>query len=325
MPYVIGVDEAGYGPNLGPLVVSATAWQTASGVKPDKLYDVLADFVAAPWDGAEEPDENHDGRLAIGDSKALYKAGGSLAGLERGVHAALALVDRLPRRWREIWSRLDPAADETIDACPWHANYDEPLPIEPPDGTKCPSLADLDAGLRRAGVRLADLRARVMFPCDYNDLVKQYDNKAEVLSLTTLTLVRQVLDGLDGPAVVLCDKHGGRGYYAALLQHFFPDELIKIQLETREAGVYVLRHAGRRIEFRFLAKGERMLPIALASMTAKYLRELAMRPFNAFWQRHVPGLRPTAGYPTDASRFRAEIRKVQRKLAISDRVLWRCR
>ena len=27
---VIGTDEAGYGPNLGPLVVAATAWQLAA-------------------------------------------------------------------------------------------------------------------------------------------------------------------------------------------------------------------------------------------------------------------------------------------------------
>jgi hypothetical protein len=58
-------------------------------------------------------------------------------------------------------------------------------------------------------------------------------------------------------------------------------------------------------------------------MTAKYLRELAMRPFNAFWQQHVPGLRPTAGYPTDAKRFQGDIRTAQRKLGIEDRDLWR--
>ncbi len=32
--FVIGTDEAGYGPNLGPLVISATLWET-----PDELDD----------------------------------------------------------------------------------------------------------------------------------------------------------------------------------------------------------------------------------------------------------------------------------------------
>ena len=57
-------------------------------------------------------------------------------------------------------------------------------------------------------------------------------------------------------------------------------------------------------------------------MFAKYLRELAMIAFNQFWQRHVPNLRPTAGYPVDAKRFRREIRTHQRQLHITDQMLW---
>lgn len=44
----------------------------------------------------------------------------------------------------------------------------------------------------------------------------------------------------------------------------------------------------------------------LASMVAKYVRELAMRAFNGFWSDRVPCLRGTAGYPVDAARWRAE-------------------
>ena len=60
-------------------------------------------------------------------------------------------------------------------------------------------------------------------------------------------------------------------------------------------------------------------------MTAKYLRELSMRAFNEFWSAHVPNLRPTAGYPNDAQRFRKEIAAAQRELKIDDHVLWRNR
>ena len=67
------------------------------------------------------------------------------------------------------------------------------------------------------------------------------------------------------------------------------------------------------------------MPTALASMVAKYHRELAMRAFNAFWQKHVPDLRPTAGYPVDAKRFQAEIAPRQRQLGIAEADLWRRR
>ena len=59
--------------------------------------------------------------------------------------------------------------------------------------------------------------------------------------------------------------------------------------------------------------------------TPPILRELAMRAFNAFWTAHQPGLKPTAGYPVDARRFRAEIATKLDELAIDSHLLWRCR
>jgi ribonuclease HII len=79
------------------------------------------------------------------------------------------------------------------------------------------------------------------------------------------------------------------------------------------------------VEVGFRVRSEQFLPAALASMIAKYLREVCMRPFNDFWCARVPGLRPTAGYPTDSHRFKAEISEMQVALGIDDRVLWRCR
>jgi hypothetical protein len=60
-------------------------------------------------------------------------------------------------------------------------------------------------------------------------------------------------------------------------------------------------------------------------MVSKYLRELLMGEFNRFWQRHLPGLQPTAGYPGDAERFWTAIQPVAQRLQIPPRVLWRRR
>lgn len=67
------------------------------------------------------------------------------------------------------------------------------------------------------------------------------------------------------------------------------------------------------------------MPSALASLFAKYCREIAMQAFNAFWKRELPDIRPTAGYPVDAKRFRADIAETQKRLHISDELLWRVR
>jgi hypothetical protein len=319
MVFVLGTDEAGYGPNLGPLCIAASAWQLPDDAPSDGLYDRLSSVVCAQ---AKDRGE----KLAIADSKALYKSGDTLELLEYGVLVALACLDRLPRRWRDIWRALDAQGLTQIDGLPWHDGFDEDLPLHKPiDELKAAGLRFVD-GAACTGIRIVELQSAVLFPAAFNQAVKRCDNKAEVLSLTTLELARRVFDGLaEGRAVVFCDKHGGRNYYAALLQHIFPDELVRVSLETAELGIYHVRYAGRQIEFRFQPKGERHLPTALASMTAKYLRELAMRPFNAFWQRHIPDLKATAGYYNDAVRFYDEIQTARRRLKIAPRLVWRDR
>ena len=47
MPYLVGTDEAGYGPNLGPLVVSATVWRVDTLHDTD-LYSRLRKSVRTP-------------------------------------------------------------------------------------------------------------------------------------------------------------------------------------------------------------------------------------------------------------------------------------
>jgi len=317
MVFVLGTDEAGYGPNLGPLCIAASSWELPDDTAADGLYDRLDAVVC------NDP-ASKCGRLAIADSKALYKSGSTLELLERGVLTILACLDRLPRKWRTIWQALDGEALAQIDGAPWHDGFDEDLPLHTlADELRTRAIGFLD-GCRSADVRILELQAAALFPVAFNAAVNQCDNKAEVLSLTTLRLARRVLERLPpGRAIVFCDKHGGRNRYAALLQHILPDELVIARIESAELGVYRVRHAGRTIEFRFQPKGERHLPTALASMTAKYLRELAMRPFNAFWQRHVPELKATAGYNTDALRFFKDIHSARKRLKIADALMWR--
>src|SRR5574340_341577 len=126
-----------------------------------------------------------------------------------------------------------------------------------------------------------------------------------------------------GPIAVWCDKHGGRDRYAALLGRQFPDCFVEVHGEGRQQSVYWLGPAERRVEFRFLTKAEAHLPVALASMASKYLRELAMKALNDFWCARVERLRPTAGYPQDAKRYKAAVARVQAELEIDDDLLWR--
>lgn len=318
MRLLIGTDEAGYGPNLGPLVVAASAWQAPAKVAPEQLYAQLAECVAVEC--------GDDARLAIADSKALYSPGSGLAEIECGVLSCLALLSDRPDSTSALWNALAANCHGERTALAWHAAEEEQLPIDACSERIGRCIEQLTSGMQRAGVALKALRAAAIFPGTFNAEVERHENKATVLSLVTLELIKGLLDEHpDLPAIITCDKHGGRDRYAHLIQHVFGDEPVRVVRETRDSSVYRLNYGGRKIELQFIAKGERMLAAALASMTAKYLREIALRPFNRFWQAQVPGLKATAGYPNDAKRFKAEILAVQQSLGIDDRILWRSR
>src|ERR1700720_265191 len=60
MGFVIGMDEAGYGPNLGPLVLTATVWEVPGRwPKRTDFWQIFAD-IAERKATAQQPDA-HDG------------------------------------------------------------------------------------------------------------------------------------------------------------------------------------------------------------------------------------------------------------------------
>jgi ribonuclease HII len=321
MGFLIGTDEAGYGPNLGPLVITATVWQLADhDLERVDLYQQLAPAVDRQLDCGDD-------RIAIADSKRLFRPGGSLSALERGVLSTLRVsAGELPLRWRRLWQLLCPGALDEMAGLPWYQEYDGPFPREV-SATCVEQLATrLQSLLDDCGVRLILMRATALFPAQFNRLVEQYDSKGLVLSQTTLNLICDILSGLAPESVnIVCDKHGGRDHYAGLLQPRFADRLVRVAHEGRAESLYDVGTAERPVRISFRAKGEAFLPSALASMVSKYLRELSMAAFNTFWQQHVQDLKPTAGYPMDARRFRSQIAVAQNQLGIDDQHLWRVR
>jgi hypothetical protein len=321
MPYAIGVDEAGYAPNLGPLVVSASVWKLDDSNTQTDLYKRLNRFVRK-----SPPRSGTSPRLAIADSKLLYTPAAGLKLLERGVLAALALVDHCPIDWLDVWQLLDPESLPHLPNLPWHVDYGLRLPVAAEADDIVRVAARLRSGLENVGVQLVALKSRAVFPDQLNRSTLEYGTKAEALSKTTLELLAESLQLCTAERVlVVCDKHGGRNQYGRLLQQQFPDMLVEVHGESAAESIYRWGPDATRIDVRFRARGESFLPTALASMASKYLRELAMRAFNDYWCGRVRDLAPTAGYPRDARRFRTAIRGAQAELGIADAVLWRDR
>src|ERR1700733_14114169 len=95
MAWIIGIDEAGYGPNLGPFVMTAVSCRVTNERASECLWSVLGDSVRR----GSDPD---DGRLLVDDSKVVYSTTRGLLGLERGVQAALGTCGQTQfRSWLE--------------------------------------------------------------------------------------------------------------------------------------------------------------------------------------------------------------------------------
>lgn len=321
MTLLLGLDEAGYGPSLGPLVVAATLWRLPHRVPefPD-LYDLLEGTVV------RQPFPRAESEVPIADSKQLYQGRLKLARLETGLFPALAAWNSPPTQWSRLWPELAPESGPPLQCEPWYREYDAPLPRELAPAAWQPRADALRRALSRARLELPAIRAVAVFPTAFNRAVARYGSKGALLSHLTIRLARDLLDSLPAEdTLIVGDKHGGRNRYGPLLQTAFPDDLIQVRQEGRALSVYRWGAPGRTREFQFAAGGEAFLPAALASMVAKYLREMAMQAFNAYWQRRIPGLRPTAGYPQDARRFWEEIDPLRRETNLPRELLWRAR
>jgi len=320
--YIIGTDEAGYGPSLGPLVISATLWRVPDGAVDACLYQLLKKSVTALPRKSKRPDR----RAWLADSKVVYSSSAGLIALERNVRAALACSNVEARTLHGLLAALDAGCCEHTTTLPWHVGGDFALPLACPADEIEQTTATLHEGLAAAGVELLAIRSRVVFPEEFNTTVERLDNKSTLLTQESLRLVRAMLDMCEGGEVrVFCDKHGGRNTYApALSEHVF-DGLVQVVGEAKAESVYRASEADRRVEIGFLVGGESSMAVALASMTCKYVRETSMHAWNNFWQNQLPGITPTAGYTIDAARFRRDIAEKVAALAWPESLWWRSR
>ncbi|GAB4145542.1 MAG: hypothetical protein Tsb009_17730 [Planctomycetaceae bacterium] len=310
--YVIGMDEAGLGPNLGPLVITATVWEVAD-------VPQQTDFWSAFQDVLTNAPARNDPRFHLADSKDVYSPTRGIGSLERTVFAALRLIDRTPATLSHLLNHLTDS--QWNGSAPWWKADELPLPCIP--NSTDHHRADMwREACEKTGIRLKSIQSEVIPAERFNGLIDQHGNKSLALSRVSLSLLRRVWSPEQPElTLIIADKHGGRNRYDDLLDEIADGTMIFRLQEGKESSIYRIGKS----EIRFQMKAESHLPVALASLVCKYVRELSMDLFNQFWQSHVENLKPTKGYPQDARRFRADIALKQEQLGISDSVLWRCR
>jgi len=321
MAWLVGIDEAGYGPNLGPLVMTAVACRVPPALAEADLWRVLRSAV-------RRPRQRNDGRILVEDSKVIYSTTRGLLDLETGVFACLA-------DWRGEttaalgWclERLCPGSHALLGKEPWYSGTST-MPVVAQPADIAPAAARFESASKKKQVHWGCVRGVVVCASEFNDLLDQWGSKGAVLGRGLAELLRCNCrpDEGDEPVHFYVDKHGGRNTYSAMLQNALPEGMVVAHEESMERSTYSILGLGRAIHMTFQPRADSAhFCVALASMVSKYVRELLMLEFNRFWQEKVPGVRPTAGYPGDAARFFDVIRPALEKLGIDETAIWRRR
>ena len=312
-----GLDEAGYGPLLGPLCTGMAAFR------------VDAAAGAADAEAAVRLALDRGPGVRVDDSKRLHRPALGPGPLEREVLAVIAARDgRVPRDGAALLAAL--GADALPVDHPWYAGFRaRALPLAADAGEALSRGRALAAALRAEGVSIAALEARALPEGRYNEAVARTGSKAAVLfgeAAGHLERAALAADAAHAPCEAVVDRHGARSRYGPLLQGRFPGRLVRIEREVRGASSYLLGTEAAPFRVRFEEKADgASLATGLASMAAKYLREALVGSLNEFVLREAPGVRPTAGYWTDGHRFLRETADARRRLGVEDGLFVRCR
>ncbi len=302
MATLIGIDEAGYGPLLGPLVASAVALEVPEGLLRADLWEVLGKAVSAQKKGLA-------GRVLIADSKKVYNRKKGIDPLRRAVLAGL-------HTWRngqttmatagEVLSLICPQLLERVGLYPWYQGLAaQPLGHDAADISIAGGV--LGKTMAGHGISISGIQSRCLDVAFYNDRVSKVKNKSRVLFTEICSLISQAFEqnASDAePMQVIVDRQGGRINYQRELLRMFPGFSLSVIRQDEKMSSYEMAQSGKTMRIHFCMKADsKYLTVALASMVSKYLREVMMASLNNYFCNLCDDLKPTAGYWQDGQRF----------------------
>jgi len=313
-----GIDEAGYGPLLGPMVVSSAAFEIPDELLKADLWKLLKDSIS-------RSKMRLKGRLVIADSKKVFTPASGIGHLQRSVLACMKALGHVPQTAADVVALLDPEAPSRLGEYPWFADIENRI-IEPPADIGI-AASVLARSLAAKGMGLAALRSVCFDVAHYNKLVSATKNKSTVAFGAVIRLIIEAMKLAEGQNTqVVVDRQSGRVNYIGALQLNFPSAELTVLRQDEGMSSYELKFGDRMLRVHFVLKGDdRVLPVALASMTSKYLREILMESHNRYFIGLCPELRPTAGYWKDGTRFLADLKALAPHVRYDPDMLVRCR
>jgi ribonuclease HII len=297
---VMGVDENGLGPRLGPLVATSVAIDMPRYTRAALCGRGLALGLT------DSKETGGFGRMGFIESVALAlltRGGAGLPGSADG------LLDRVSPDSRQRLRTCCPD-DPTAEQC-WAV--DLALPAFGGDVSYGEALLGRLVG--RSSLRIVDVQSRIACAGVLNAKLAAGKNKLAVDLELFEDLISSVQRRHGSPLLVVCGMIGGVRDYASRFSRFEPDR-VELLASRRGQRRYRVDGVG---EIRFEVDADaRHLPVALASMVGKYVREISMRRIGEFYRQEKPDLNLASGYHDPVTtRFIEATEPSRRRLGIA--------
>jgi hypothetical protein len=292
-----GVDEAGYGPRLGPLCVGFAAVEVDrfDPLDPPNLWAALRPTVGRA--------RARKATVQVDDSKRLKRATDRpFEPHERSCRAHLGLLGIETATDVEALARL---------GCEAPAGSLGAMALLLDSASAAIAINALRRRTSAAGVGMAHLAVDAIGAARFNDAWRRTRSKGRIELEVIAPRLRWVWERAGEGALVTLDRLGGRTRYGDVLRETLPEaeEVLEI-VRSPSRIVHRVRGGGREMHVEVLVGGDgKRYPTALASIAAKWSRELVMARFNRAFSDLCPELKPTAGYGTDATRWICEARE----------------
>lgn len=315
---VAGIDECGYGPILGPLIVSSSIFLINENPE-SNMWVRLQDSVGKSKKGLGN-------RILVCDSKKAFSQKSGLKHLEQTTKAFLNQLHLESTPFSSILPVVSNDLTRQIKKYPWYLSlYDDYL------SEIDENINDtLTENMKQEEIKFIDFRCCCIDVMEFNEIVSSTKNKASIVISSMLKLIKQIIDIAvffsAKKIIVFCDRLGGRKYYGDVLETL-PNIGIDTVKEEDKTSRYLLSMDKRELDIRFeVMADDKHFPVALASMVGKYVREKILQGMCTYFAGLQPGLKSTAGYWVDGHRFLEDLKdETLKKVSLRKEDLMRIR
>jgi ribonuclease HII len=298
MPIIVGIDENGYGPILGPLIVTSCVFSVPN--PKDDLWYSLKEAVSKKKRGLEN-------RLLVTDSKKAFNQATGIKHLER---TTLSFLDQLNLEidsFSRLLATVSMDANSQLRKYPWYPKVAEDLLFK----KDIDATTKLSKNMKEQGIRLLDVRCNYFDVDKFNQRVQSTGNKAELVTSSVLEHIQSATALAsffnEKQIFVICDRIGGRVYYEEMLTKLSDFSLVSSNSGLEESE-YKMCSEKTTLNIQFeVGADDTYFPVALSSMIGKYIREKVLQSMNKYFIELQPELKPTAGYYVDGLRFLKDV------------------